>query len=100
MSSDLPTYDQLPIKPEYPPHSAWGVWGEDDNLGTLNLLTEDVVKEVKNKNKNGAYLYIANSIHVCNTTLILFFNLVNLLKGRSMHQDRQSICIELGIRKT
>ena len=49
MSSDLPTYDQLPIKPEYPPHSAWGVWGEDDNLGTLNLLTEDVVKEVKNK---------------------------------------------------
>ncbi|KAI7859622.1 hypothetical protein BDC45DRAFT_601831 [Circinella umbellata] len=53
MSSDLPTYDQLPIKPEYPPHSAWGVWGEDDNLGTLNLLTEDVVKEAGQCIKSG-----------------------------------------------
>ncbi len=31
----VPKYDDLPIKPEYPPHSAWGVWGEDDELGTL-----------------------------------------------------------------
>jgi len=31
----IPKYDDLPIKPEYPAHSAWGVWGEDDELGTL-----------------------------------------------------------------
>lgn len=42
----LPTYDQLPIDPKYPPHTAWGVWGEQDNLGTLNLLTEDRVIDV------------------------------------------------------
>ncbi|KAI9250942.1 hypothetical protein BDA99DRAFT_522269 [Phascolomyces articulosus] len=51
--TDLPTFDQLPIKPEYPPHSAWGVWGEDDNLGTLNLLTEDVVTEAGKCIKKG-----------------------------------------------
>lgn len=42
----LPTFDQLPISPEYPPHTAWGVWGKEDNLGTLNLLTEERVANV------------------------------------------------------
>ncbi|RCI06192.1 hypothetical protein CU098_013745, partial [Rhizopus stolonifer] len=39
----LPTYDQLPIDPKYPPKTAWGLWGEDDDYGTLNLLTEERV---------------------------------------------------------
>lgn len=37
----LPSYDNLPIRPELPPGSAWGVWGNDDQLGTINLLTEE-----------------------------------------------------------
>ncbi|KAI8336295.1 hypothetical protein BC941DRAFT_377179 [Chlamydoabsidia padenii] len=37
----LPTYDQLPIDPKYPDKTAWGVWGEDDNLGTLNKITSE-----------------------------------------------------------
>ena len=43
---NLPSYDQLPIDSKYPPHSAWGVWGEDDNLGTINMLTEERVANV------------------------------------------------------
>ena len=39
----LPSFDELPIKPDYPPHSAWGVFGDDDQIGTLNLLTPDCV---------------------------------------------------------
>ncbi|HKX30203.1 MAG TPA: cyclase family protein [Blastocatellia bacterium] len=39
----LPDFDSLPIKPEYPPHSAWGVFGDDDQIGTLNLLTPERV---------------------------------------------------------
>lgn len=39
----LPTFAELPIKPEYPPHSAWGVFGDDDQIGTLNLLTPERV---------------------------------------------------------
>jgi hypothetical protein len=44
--SKLPTYDELPIDSKYPPHTAWGLWGEDDNYGTLNLLTEETVAKV------------------------------------------------------
>jgi kynurenine formamidase len=38
---DLPTYDQLPVKDGAPPHSTWGLWGDDDELGCLNLLTQE-----------------------------------------------------------
>lgn len=53
MTRELPSYDQLPIDPKYPPHTAWGVWGEDDNLGTLNLLTEERVAKVINEQYAG-----------------------------------------------
>lgn len=39
----LPSFDELPIKPEYPRHCAWGVFGDEDQIGTLNLLTPDRV---------------------------------------------------------
>ena len=39
----LPSFAELPIKPDYPPHSAWGVFGDDDQIGTLNLLTSERV---------------------------------------------------------
>lgn len=38
---DLPSYDQLPIRAGLPPGSAWGVWGDGDRLGALNLLTPE-----------------------------------------------------------
>lgn len=34
----LPSYDQLPEGP-HGGRLAWGVWGEDDELGTMNLIT-------------------------------------------------------------
>ncbi|MCI0391152.1 MAG: cyclase family protein [Acidobacteria bacterium] len=37
----LPSFDELPIKPDHPPHSAWGLFGDDDQIGTLNLLTPE-----------------------------------------------------------
>ncbi|CDH53734.1 cyclase protein [Lichtheimia corymbifera JMRC:FSU:9682] len=50
-----PTYDELPIDPSYPPHTAWGVFGKDDNLGTLNLLTEEIAAKAAQENvKRGA----------------------------------------------
>ena len=38
----LPTFKELPNFEEFT-GCAWGVWPEDDELGTVNLLTEDVV---------------------------------------------------------
>ena len=40
----LPNFDELPHFHEFP-GCAWSVWGEGDELGTINLLTEDVVRE-------------------------------------------------------
>lgn len=42
----IPSYDQLPINPKYPKGTAWGVWGEEDNIGTVNLLTPERVLNV------------------------------------------------------
>ena len=39
----LPNYSELPVRPDYPLHSAWGVFGDDDQIGTLNLLTPERV---------------------------------------------------------
>jgi hypothetical protein len=49
----LPTFDELPINPDHPPHSAWGVFGDDDQIGTLNLLTPDRVAAAARLVKTG-----------------------------------------------
>jgi kynurenine formamidase len=38
MAAPRPRYDDLPVRPGAPPGSSWGVWGDGDRLGTLNLL--------------------------------------------------------------
>ena len=40
----LPTFDELTAYKNFS-GCTWAVWGPDDELGTVNLLTEDVVKK-------------------------------------------------------
>ncbi|KAJ0361873.1 hypothetical protein COL154_006609 [Colletotrichum chrysophilum] len=45
-SSDLPPrppFSSLPLDPNGPPGNAWGLYGKDDRLGALNLLTPAIV---------------------------------------------------------
>jgi len=35
----VPSYDQLPVRPGAPQGAAWGVFGDDDEVGTINLLS-------------------------------------------------------------
>src|SRR5262245_51133464 len=49
----LPAFDELPIKPDHPPRSAWGVFGDDDQIGTLNLLTPERVAAAARLVKTG-----------------------------------------------
>ena len=44
MTEAMPTYAQLPIVPDAPPGSSWGVWDDDGALGCLNLLTPERVQ--------------------------------------------------------
>ncbi len=39
---NLPDFDDLPSFHDMP-GCAWGLWGKDDQLGTVNLLTPEVV---------------------------------------------------------
>jgi kynurenine formamidase len=40
VSESLPNYSELPVRTGAPPGSSWGLWGDNDQLGTLNLLTD------------------------------------------------------------
>src|SRR5688572_8826902 len=40
MSNELPAYAELLSRPDFPPGSAWGLFGADEQLGTLNFLDE------------------------------------------------------------
>ena len=41
MSERLPNYGELPVRVGMPAGSSWGLWGDDDVLGTLNLATPE-----------------------------------------------------------
>jgi hypothetical protein len=46
-AQDLPSYNDIPEVPGMPHGCAWGLWdknGEKDQLGSLNLLTAEVVQ--------------------------------------------------------
>ncbi|KAL8404689.1 hypothetical protein RB594_009524 [Gaeumannomyces avenae] len=40
-----PAFDSLPLNAGDPKASAWGLWGKDDELGALNLLTPEVIRK-------------------------------------------------------
>lgn len=44
-TQSYPSFESLPLDPNGPHGNAWGLWGKDDQLGTLNLLTEDVIAQ-------------------------------------------------------
>ncbi|CDU22898.1 uncharacterized protein SPSC_01528 [Sporisorium scitamineum] len=49
-SNNLPNFDDIPPVPGMPHGCAWNVWGQGDELGTLNLLTPTVVASAASEN--------------------------------------------------
>lgn len=43
--SELPSFRDLPVAPGAPPQSSWGVFGEDDEVGTINLVTAERIRK-------------------------------------------------------
>ncbi|KAF7715831.1 Uncharacterized protein PECH_006003 [Penicillium ucsense] len=52
-SNDVILFDALPLDPEGPRGNAWGRFGPNDELGTLNLLTPEVIVEAAKEIKTG-----------------------------------------------
>jgi hypothetical protein len=55
-AQDLPSFKDLPEVEGFPHGCAWGIWdknGEKDQLGALNLLTPEVVREAGKEIQTG-----------------------------------------------
>ncbi|KAI1104284.1 hypothetical protein F4804DRAFT_200322 [Jackrogersella minutella] len=50
----IPDFDDLPLRKTDPHHAAWGLYGDNDELGTLNRLTDErVAAAAKSEIKTG-----------------------------------------------
>ena len=49
--NNLPSYDRLPVKEGAPKGSAWGLFGDEDQLGCLNLITPEKTAEAVDLNE-------------------------------------------------
>jgi hypothetical protein len=49
-SKARPSFDELKSDPY---KNAWGLYGEDDQLGALNILTPEVIKRATEEAKHG-----------------------------------------------
>ena len=50
----LPTYDQLPYKAENPAKTAWGLFGDEDQIGMFNLQTPERIAQAAQLIRKGA----------------------------------------------
>ncbi|KIX05615.1 uncharacterized protein Z518_03587 [Rhinocladiella mackenziei CBS 650.93] len=56
--ANFPSFDDLPLVKDGPPGNAWGLFGSQDELGMLNLLTERVVAEAAQEIKDGKRFHL------------------------------------------
>ena len=53
MADKIPQFSDLPLDKNGPHHNAWGLYGKDDELGTLNRLTPDIVTAASKEIQTG-----------------------------------------------
>ena len=53
---NLPSFRELPVRKGAPPGSSWGLWGDDDELGTLNLLSDERTLKAAASIRRGAVI--------------------------------------------
>ena len=53
MSTTLPEFSELPLRPGDPPYTAWGLYGDKDERGTLNRLNSTLVLQAKEEIQTG-----------------------------------------------
>ncbi|EWG50845.1 hypothetical protein FVEG_09976 [Fusarium verticillioides 7600] len=59
-----PTFDELPLDPKGPRGNAWGLFGKNDQLGRLNLLTPETVKEACQEIQEGVRVSLDWSLNL------------------------------------
>lgn len=65
----IPRFSELPVKPDKPKESSWGVFGDDDELGCLNFLTEEGVVEAARLVRKGKVFRLDTTINYASPPL-------------------------------
>lgn len=65
----IPSYDELPVRAGAPEGSAWGVFGDRDEVGTINLLTPGRVRAAAASIKTGKVFALNLPIDIPNPPL-------------------------------
>jgi kynurenine formamidase len=60
----LPRFDDLPVRPGAPAGSSWGLWGDEDRLGCLNLLTPERVVDAARLVRKGSVFALNLEYHL------------------------------------
>jgi hypothetical protein len=61
----IPDFEALPLTGGDPHHSAWGLYGKDDELGALNRLTDErVVQAAKGEVRSGVRWVWISSVSI------------------------------------
>lgn len=61
-----PAFEDLPLRKGDPKASAWGLWGDDDELGALNTLTPEVVRNASREVVHGRVVPLSLPLDVPN----------------------------------
>jgi kynurenine formamidase len=65
----IPKFSQLPVKKGAPPDSNWGVFGDNDEVGCVNFLTEDGIIEAARLVRKGKVFRLDTPINYANPPL-------------------------------
>src|SRR3984893_43435 len=65
----VPRFAELPIRPDKPKESSWGVFGDDDELGCLNFLTPQGVIDAARMVGKGSVFRLDTKINYANPPL-------------------------------
>src|SRR5579859_308742 len=87
MASTLPDYADLPVVAGAPPRSAWGVWGDRDVFGCLNLLSEAAVRRAAARVRRGAVFSLNLEMELPDPPLFGRAAFVHEVTGRLGHDD-------------
>ncbi len=80
--TQLPSFDQLPFQAGNPPRASWGLWGDNDQVGTINLLTSERVVHAAQLVRTGAVFALNWELEKPNPPLFFRETLRHTIKNR------------------
>jgi hypothetical protein len=75
MARNIPKFSELPLRSGDPPYAAWGLYGDKDEKGTINRLTDEIILKAAAEIQTGTRC--VNLVFLC-----AFCDLTTLVESR------------------